>query len=72
MRTQDRGRGRRGGACLPSLDEIAGGLYVDITKINWILVISRKCDTVMWSLESRSVSQPTLRLDADAGALLIV
>lgn len=45
---------------------------MDITKINWILVISRKCDTVMWSLESRSVSQPTLRLDADAGALLIV
>lgn len=60
MRTQDRGRRRWGGACLPSLDEIAGGLYVDIAKINWILVISRKCDTVMWSPESRSVSKPTL------------
>lgn len=47
-------------ACLPSLDEMARGLYVDIAKINWILVISRKCDTVMWSPESSSVSKPTL------------
>lgn len=44
-----------GGGCLPSLDEIAGGLYVDITKINWILVILWKCDTVMWSSKPRSV-----------------
>lgn len=36
MRTQNKGWG---GGCLPSLDEIAGGLCVDITKINWILVI---------------------------------
>lgn len=27
------------GVCLPSLDGIAGGLCVDIAKINWILVI---------------------------------
>lgn len=71
MRTQDRGRRRQGGACLSSLDEIAGGLYVDIAKINWILVISRKCDTVMWSPESSFASKPKLQLNTNAGTLLV-
>lgn len=58
MRTQCR-VGRKRGSCVPSLDEIAGGLYVDITKINWILVIYSKCDTVMQSYEPVSAARMT-------------
>lgn len=61
MRTQCR-VGRKHRSCLPSLDEIAGGLCVDITKINWILVISSKCDTVVPSYEPGSAATTTTTL----------
>lgn len=69
MRTQIRewwgGEGGVRRNCLPSLDEIAGGLYVDITKINWIPVICSKCDTVMWSYESGSAARNTMTVLAE-------
>lgn len=44
---------------MASLDEIAAGFYVDITKINWILVICSKCDSVIQSYEPGSVLKQT-------------
>ncbi|CAB1450363.1 unnamed protein product [Pleuronectes platessa] len=42
MRARCRKEKKRGG-CLLSLDEIAGGLYVDKPKINWIPIIFTIC-----------------------------
>lgn len=56
MRTQRRLREQ--GDCLPSLDEIAVRLYVDINEINWILVMCSKCDTVMQTYELSLKAKP--------------
>lgn len=55
MRTQRRLRRKWKKPALASLDEIAGGFYVDITKINWIQVMCWKCDTVKQSYEPAAV-----------------
>lgn len=55
---------RKWGSSVASLDEIAAGFYVGITKINWILVICSECDSVMESYEPDSALKPTsYRLD---------
>lgn len=60
MRTQC--RLREHGGCLPSLDEIATRLYVDINQINWILVMCSKCDTVMPFYEHSLTAKTTANL----------